>query len=270
MNGNKIENRSADESMEHVQRANRYVALVAHELRDPLLPIITAAALLKRSPHDAALVERSAGVIDRQARVLNRRIDDLLDVSRLQMGKLRLARTRTSIAKVLAQCMETVAPTVRLRGQTLLVSVSPDPMELEVDDARLGQVLHNLISNAVKFSEPGTELRVHAERDGGNALVTVVDSGVGLSATQLESIFELFAQADEVSPTRPSSGLGIGLYLARLIAEAHGGSVVATSEGLGRGSTFSLRVPVVSPETFSMRPGQAFPSSRSVSFFTTA
>lgn len=249
---------------------NHYVAMVAHELRNPLLPILTAAAIIKRRPLDAELVKRSADIIDRQARILSRRIDDLMDVSRVQMGKLHMTRSQVSVAEILRQCLETVAPMLAQRGQALLISVSPGPMELNADAARLSQALQNLVANAAKFSGKGTEIRVHAERDGGDAVLTVRDSGIGLEPAELESIFRLFSQADQGSSAASNTGLGIGLYLARSFVEAHEGTVTAASGGRNAGSTFTLRVPCLAFDPQATSIAQRSPSSRSVSFLTTA
>lgn len=222
---------------------NNYVAMVAHELRDPLTPILNAAALLLHSPGNTAVVQRSAAVIDRQARVMGSLIDDLMNISRLQTGKLQLNRARVSMAEVIRRCLETASLFCAQRNQTLRVTVSPEPMDLNADAARLIQALRNLIVNAAKYSERGTEVQVLADWQDGDAVVRVTDTGIGIAADDLEPIFSLFIQGASAKMSPSNGGLGIGLFLARHFAEAHGGSLRATSPGPGKGSTFILRIP---------------------------
>jgi two-component system CheB/CheR fusion protein len=249
---------------------HNYVAMVAHELRDPLMPIINAASVLKRMPLDVDLVHRTAGVIERQARIMNRLIDDLMNVSRVQSGKLRLDRAPVSMPEVIEQCMETMAPLFRQRGQRLLVSVSPHAMAMHADALRLTQAVRNLVANAAKYGDPNKEVCVRAYRDHEEAVVTVADSGIGIEPAEIESIFGLFAQASQALAPHANVGLGIGLYLARKFAEAHGGSITAASPGRGRGSTFMLRVPCLDFDANAVRQDQYIASKRSVSFLTTA
>jgi signal transduction histidine kinase len=247
---------------------SHYIAIVAHELRGPLLPILNAASVLKRRPLDTDVVFQCASIIDRQARVINRRVDDLLDISRLQRGNLILNRARISILEIVRQAVEMVAPVASQRGIAIQVTLACEPIELNADGGRLVQAVQNLLANAVKFSSKGSDVHVRAHRDGDHVVVTVTDSGVGLETKDLESIFTLFAQADPASFERDSGGLGIGLYLARKFAVAHGGTLTAASAGPGHGSVFTLRVPALAGET--LEGVQSAPSSRSVSFLTTA
>jgi signal transduction histidine kinase len=249
---------------------NNYVAMVAHELRDPLMPIINAAAILKRMPVDVELVLRSAGIIERQARIMNRLIDDLLNVSRVQKAKLQLQRSAVTMGDIVEQALESMSPLFKQRGQRLLVTVAPEAMTLHADPLRLGQALRNLLANAAKFSLPDKEVLVRAYREHGEAVVTVADSGVGIDREEQESIFGLFTQAVRTRAPRANGGLGIGLYLARHFAEAHGGSLTVSSGGHGEGSTFMLRVPCLESGAGAVEPAQYSPSKRSVSFLTTA
>lgn len=249
---------------------NNYVAMVAHELRDPLMPIINAAAVLRRMPLDVDLVLRSAGIIERQARIMNRLIDDLLNVSRVQTAKLQLQRSAVTMAEVVDQCLESMTPLYKQRGQRLVVSVAPEAMAMHADAMRIGQALRNLMANAAKFSDPDKEVLVRAYRDQAEAVVTVTDSGIGLEPQEFESIFGLFTQAANNRAPQANGGLGIGLYLARHFAEAHGGSLTVSSYGHGKGSTFTLRVPCLTFDTAAARQEVHFPDRRSVSFLTTA
>jgi signal transduction histidine kinase len=256
--------------VESTHDRNDYVAMVAHELRDPLMPILSTAAALRRMPLDENLVHRSARIIERQARIMNRLIDDLMNVSRMQTGKFRLDRAPVSMAQIIEQCMETMAPIFAQRGQRLLVTVSGDAMTMEADGLRLAQALRNLVANAAKYGDPHQEVHVRAYRDQGEAVVTVTDSGIGIEPAEIESIFGLFAQAGQEQSPRAKGGLGIGLYLARKFVEAHGGSVTAASAGRGRGSTFILRVPCLDFDASATLPDQYMASRRSLSFLTTA
>jgi signal transduction histidine kinase len=246
---------------------NRFLAIVAHELRSPLMPILNGASVLKTAPGNAELVTRTAQIIERQGRLLSSLIEDLLDVSRTQRGQLQMRRRRIRMEDVIDLSLETVAPFVIEKGQRLDISISPESMELHGDLNRLSQALQNLISNAVKFGDRGGMIRIRAERDDGDAVVTIVDQGSGIDAANLESIFTLYRQTGGEA-TAAKSGLGIGLYLARYVAEAHGGTVTAASEGLGFGSSFSLRIPCVG---FYSDASSALsdPSNRSLSAFTT-
>lgn len=238
---------------------NNYVAMVAHELRDPLTPIINAAAILLQSPGDTTMVQRTAAVIDRQARIMRNLIDDLMNISRLQTGKLQLNRARVSMAEVIRRSLETASPFCEQRNQKVRVTLAPSPMELHADAERLIQALRNLIVNAAKYSQRGSEVRIHAERKGGDATVHVSDDGIGIQAADLESIFSLFIQGESGRISTSNGGLGIGLFLARQFAEAHGGSLRASSDGVGKGSTFTLRIPCVPLAAHAVEP----PLSRS-------
>jgi signal transduction histidine kinase len=249
---------------------SQYVALVAHELRGPLMPILNAAAILRHRPLDLDMVEYCAAIIDRQARVISRRVDDLLDVSRVQMGGLSLKRLRIPIADVVRQAVEMVEPVAGKRGMALIVNLPSTPIELDADEGRLVQALQNVLSNAVKFSNGGREIRLRAWRDAGDAIVTVTDTGIGLDAVEIQSIFALFAQCEPDVAAHTNRGLGIGLYLARTFAEAHGGSLTAASAGRGHGSTFTLRVPAVEPDSDHADTAQRHSDNRSLSFLTTA
>jgi signal transduction histidine kinase len=219
------------------------LAIVLHELRGPLMPILNGAAILKNASHDAALVKRTALLIERQARNLAKLIEDLLDASRSRHGELPMQRRRIELRDVIDTCMETVAPFVHQHQQRLDVVVAQQAMELHADPLRLGQALQNLVFNAAKFSDRGGSIRIEARREDGDALVTVSDDGLGIEAAELETIFGLYTRARAVRTAAPNDGLGIGLYLARCVAEAHGGSLTARSEGPGLGSTFTLRIP---------------------------
>lgn len=242
-----------------------YVAMVAHELRSPLMPILNAASLMARAPQEVDMVRRSAVVIERQARIIGRLIEDLMSVSSTRMGGMRLRRAPLAMTELLQQCVETVTPFALQRGLRLHVAYPREPLELFADSLRLEQALQNVLFNAVKFSHPGGEVRLAIERAGDEVLITVSDDGIGIAASELESIFELFKQGD----SRHYGGLGIGLYLARQMIEAHHGSIIAASAGAGLGSTFSIRIPSLTADDYANGPRDIGESSRSDSVFTT-
>ena len=249
---------------------DQLLAMVAHELRTPLMPIISGALVLQRRGIDPELAQATARIIERQARLLGRVVDDLLDVSRAKLGAVELQRRRVSVSAIVESCAQTMAAYISDRGQRLQVTISPESMELDADAARLCQALQNLIVNSAKFSERGAVIRVRAARDQGDAVVVVSDDGVGIDAAHLDSIFTLYTQVGASSAHGRGGGLGIGLYLARRFVEAHGGTLSATSAGVGAGSSFTIRIPCPGFPLEAARVPQWGPSSRSVSVLTTA
>lgn len=225
------------------------IAVVAHELRYPLMPIRNAAALLKRPEADAATVRRAAAIIERQASDMNRLISDLVDVSRTQRGVLEIRRARVSLADLLECTAESAGPLTSERGHTLTVSGPTEPVHLMMDVLRLCQALLNIIANAIKYTDRHGQIDVHAHRDESQAVIIVSDTGCGIPPQDLETIFGLFAKSSQGA--RIAQGLGIGLYLARYFIEAHGGTVTAASAGAGRGSDFTVRLPC---ESAAVRP----------------
>ena len=219
------------------------IAIVAHELRGPLMPIRNTVELLKRAPLDALTVRRAAEVIERQVIGMMRLIDDLVDVSHLTSGNLEIQRRRVSMREIVEHCVEIVGTYVADRGHKLLVEISAEPVYLVADAMRVCQSLQNLVTNAAKYTNNGGVIRIRARRDNGQAVFEVSDNGIGIAADQLEIIFDMFAQDGQVGSRRSEGGLGIGLFLTRNLVEAHGGAVVATSAGPGLGSEFIVRLP---------------------------
>lgn len=248
---------------------DRLLATVVHELRTPLMPIVSGALVLQRRGIGPELVQATARIIERQARLLGRLVEDLLDISRAKLGVVELQRRRVSMSAVVESCVQTMAAHISDRGQRLQVAISPDSMELDADAARLCQSLQNLIVNSAKFSGRGAVIRVRAARDHGDVVVVVSDDGVGIDAVHLESIFTLYTQVGARS-AHDRGGLGIGLYLARRFVEAHGGTLIATSAGVGAGSSLTIRIPCPGFAPDAEGVPQWGPSSRSVSALTTA
>jgi signal transduction histidine kinase len=223
-----------------------FLALLAHELRNPLAPIRNATAIMRLRPMDDPNLAWSRDVIDRQARHLTRLIDDLLDVSRITTGKIALAREPMAIADALHQAVEASQPVLESRHQDLVVAIPEEPLWVDADPVRLTQVVVNLLNNAAKFTPEGGQVRLSAGREGNDAVIRVRDSGIGMSAALVPRVFDLFLQGNE-SKGRAEGGLGVGLTLVRGLVEMHGGSVEAHSEGPGSGSTFVVRLPLLQP-----------------------
>lgn len=225
------------------QRKDEFLAMLAHELRNPLAPIRNAVRLLKRRGENADPQLRWAGeIIERQAQQMTRLVDDLLDVARITQGRITLKRQPVPLDEVMARAVETVSPQLDASGHQLILSLPAPQVWLDADQARLAQTVANLLHNAGKYSEPGSEIRVTAQRRDEEVEISVRDSGVGIAPDLLPRIFDLFSQADS-SLDRSQGGLGLGLTLVRTLVEMHGGSVRASSEGEGRGSEFVIRLP---------------------------
>jgi signal transduction histidine kinase len=223
------------------------IAIVAHELRYPLVPIRNAAALLQRDVVDAATIKRAAGIIERQVTGMNRLIGDLVDVSRMQQGTLEMRRARALLSALMDWSIESAQPLANERGHILSVNVTREPVYLDMDLLRVSQALLNIIANATKYTGAHGNILLRAHREGTQAIIIVSDTGIGIARSELEAIFGLFAKSAQGMRVEP--GLGIGLYLARRFIEAHGGTVTAASSGIGRGSEFTIRLPCEAPAT---------------------
>lgn len=241
------ERRRAEQKLRDVdRRKNEFLATLAHELRNPLGPIWHATEILARvrdGEEDRARAAEARKVIERQVTHLVRLIDDLLDISRIKHGKVGLKPERVSLASVVESALEAARPLFVSRRHALDVTLPEAPVVLHGDPVRLAQILTNLLSNAARYTEPGGSVRVEATREVDAVNVRVVDSGIGISAAELSGIFEMFSQAAAANVVG-YGGLGIGLALAKQLAELHGGSLSAASEGPGRGSAFTLRLPL--------------------------
>jgi CheY-like chemotaxis protein len=195
-------------------------------------------------------------MIDRQVRRLMRLVDDLLDVSRITQGKIQLRRERAELRGIVNRAVETARPFIDSRKHELSVSLPAEAIWLDADPARLEQVVVNLLNNAAKYTEPGGHIWLTVEREGPEAVLRVTDTGIGIQAEMLPRVFDLFVQADG-SLARAQGGLGVGLTLVKRLVEMHGGRVIAQSEGVGRGSEFSVRLPTL-PEITAL-PSEAVP-----------
>ncbi len=225
------------------RRKDEFLATLAHELRNPLAPISSAIQILRLSDDLSPAVEMVRDVMERQVTHMVRLIDDLLEVSRITRGKLKLRTERAQLVSIIGAAVETSRPIIEAAGHQLAITLSPEPMLLEADPLRLAQAIANLLNNAAKYTDDGGQIWLTARREGGEAVISVRDTGGGIPAEMLSRIFELFVQVDR-SLHRVQGGMGIGLTLAKNLVEMHGGQIEAHSEGLGRGSEFIVRLPL--------------------------
>ncbi len=225
-------------------RMTEFLALLSHELRDPLAPLHTALEVIQLCQPDATpLAAEALQTAQRSVEHVTRLVDDLLDVSRIAAGKLMLTRQHVKLDDIVSRALEIAAPMVQSRQHQLNVELKADDLWLDADPLRLTQVLVNLLNNAAKYTPAGGQIQLVIEQTGGSAIIHVRDNGVGISPELLPHIFDFFVQAD-TGTTRANGGLGIGLALVSRLVELHGGSIAATSAGLNRGSEFTVRLPL--------------------------
>ncbi|HEX3128694.1 MAG TPA: PAS domain-containing sensor histidine kinase [Thermoanaerobaculia bacterium] len=226
------------------RRKSEFLALLAHELRNPLVPLRNGLELMRLASDNPEIVARAREMMDRQLTHMVRLIDDLLDISRINSNKMELRCTEVLLADVVDSAVEIARPTLEAAGHHLTVSLPPEPVVLFADLTRLSQVLANLLNNSAKYTEPGGRVWLSAVREGDQIVVAVRDNGIGIPADALRNIFEMFNQVDR-SVERSTGGLGIGLALVKGLVEKHGGTVEAASPGPGQGSTFTIRLPAL-------------------------
>jgi len=235
--------RRAEELAEADRRKDEFLAMLGHELRNPLAPIRNALQVMRVLGLADSQLQWARDVIDRQVRQLARLVDDLLDVSRISRGKIPLKLAAVELTEIIERAVESSRPVLEARRHELAVVLPRDKVWLEADATRLAQVLANLLNNAGKYTEQGGQIRLMAERQGEEVVVRVSDNGMGIAPHMLPRVFDLFAQADHTLD-RSEGGLGIGLTLVKCLVKLHGGSVEAISAGLGKGSEFVVRLPV--------------------------
>lgn len=225
------------------RKKDDFIALLAHELRNPLAPIRNGLEILRLSQLDPAALERARSIMDRQLGHMVRLIDDLLDVSRIGRHKMKLRRQRLLLSDAIGSAVEAARPLIDAAGQSFVLTLPSEPITLDADLTRLAQVFGNLLSNSVKYTKRGGTIQLSAERVGDHAVVRVRDNGIGIPAASLPTIFDMFSQVDR-SIERNTGGLGIGLALVKGLVEMHGGDVTAESPGDNAGSTFTIRLPI--------------------------
>jgi PAS domain S-box-containing protein len=226
------------------RRKTEFLAMLAHELRNPLAPISNAVRALRIRRGDGRIVQATLGMFERQVGQLSRLVDDLLDLSRITRGKIALRKQPVELVPIVEQAVEAARARYGGMNHALSVTLPTQPVYLTADPARLAQVIGNLLNNACKFTDPGGHIWLTVVHEGAHAVVRVRDDGIGIAAEQLPHLFKMFTQAD-TSLERTRDGLGIGLTLVKALVEMHGGTVAARSQGLGRGSEFELRLPAL-------------------------
>ena len=230
------------EALQETERQmNEFLAMLAHELRNPLAAIVNALDLMRNKPAQEQPELRD--VINRQAMHLSRIVDDLLDVSRITRGKIDLKKERLDLNRLVSRVLEAYGPPIEARRHEVELKLAPQPLPVDADPTRLSQIVHNLVSNAVKYTPEGGQITVRVTREGDLAVLRVRDNGIGIPADLLPNVFGLFVQGDR-SLDRTEGGLGIGLTLVKRLAELHGGSVEGASRGSDTGSEFTVRLPL--------------------------
>ncbi len=237
------ERRRVEALEESRQRMTEFLAMLAHELRNPLAPLRNATQVLLARPDDAEAVRRSGEMLGRQVDQLTRLVDDLLDISRVSSGKIVLKKTAVDLNEIVARAVESIRPLTEEKHQRLNWSAAPQPLVVYADDVRLWQIAVNLLTNASKYTPERGSIDCLTLYEAGEAVLRVADTGIGISPQTLPHVFELFTQ-DKGSIDHAEGGLGIGLALVERLARVHGGRVAAHSAGRDRGSTFVVRLPL--------------------------
>jgi two-component system, sensor histidine kinase len=221
------------------RRKDEFIAMLAHELRNPLAPIVIGIELMESYGLADALLKRTHETMKRQVEQLTRLVDDLLDVSRITSGKIELRKESVALTTIIDQAVDVARPALEVQKHRLIIEMPDQPVQLTADTVRLIQVVANLLNNSVRYTDPGGEIRLTCTRDGDQLSICVADNGRGIEPELIERIFDMFVQKREGGP-----GLGLGLTLVRRLVEMHGGTVLARSEGVGHGSEFEVRLPV--------------------------
>jgi PAS domain S-box-containing protein len=251
------------EVTESNQRKDEFLATLAHELRNPLAPIRNATQLFHLVGTLPPELEQARAIVDRQVDQLTRLVDDLLDVSRFTSGKIELRRQPVDLAELVARAIEMSQPLIDASRHELIIDHSPVPLTIDADPARITQVIANLLNNSAKYTEPGGTIWLTTHRERHHAVVSVRDSGVGISRDMLRQIFQPFTQLD-TSVERRQGGLGIGLTLVQRLVSLHGGTVTAYSAGRGCGSTFEVRLPLLHRSASSSRIARRLPIAKRI------
>ena len=241
-------------------RKDEFLATLSHELRNPLAPLRSSLEVVKRLASVPPTASAALDIMDRQMSHLVRLVDDLLEVSRITRGQVELRREQVRLDAAIRSAIETSEPLIRAGLHRLIVSFPDEPLLLDADPVRLAQIFGNLLNNAAKYSDRGGQIEVTVRRDGQEAVVTIRDSGDGIAPEQLAKLFEIFTRGER-SSRRNQSGLGIGLALVRRLTEMHGGRVEASSDGVGMGSCFSVRLPLSVKEIAATKTGRRVHSS---------
>jgi len=225
------------------RRKDEFIAILSHELRNPLTPICNGLGILQRAPGTPA-ADKALAIMDRQLGHIVRLIDDLMDVSRIARGMLRLQLAPVDLRTIVGEAVEASRPFTAMAGHRMECRITEDPLPVLADDTRLVQVIGNLLGNAARYTPPGGRIDVVASRTAGEAVLQVKDTGIGIAPAELSRIFDQFVQADGAETRSKHGGLGIGLSIVKQLVEMHGGTVSAHSAGRGAGTTFTVRLPL--------------------------
>lgn len=258
------ERKSIEEALRTAARQkDEFLAVLAHELRNPLAPLANGLQVIRLAEDDPVAVARARTMMERQLSHLVRLVDDLLDVSRISRNRMELRRSRLLLSDVVNSAIETARPLIEAAGHTLAVSLPREPIHLDGDLTRLSQVFSNLLANSAKYTDPHGQIFVDVSQRPGTVVISVRDTGIGIAADQLGTVFGMFSQVDP-RVERSRGGLGIGLALVEGLVRMHGGSVTAQSPGAGRGSTFSVTLPVIETHAAQQRqePSELSPAAR--------
>jgi signal transduction histidine kinase len=228
------------------RRKDQFLATLAHELRNPLAPMMTAVHLLKNATGNGRSHERALATLDRQLLHMVRLIDDLLDFSRITRGQIALRREPVTIADIVAAAVETSRPEIEQRQHRLRIEVSDETLWVDADAVRISQAVSNVLTNAARYTDPGGDIRLSVAHQSDAISIAVTDSGRGIAPDLISDVFEMFVRGRD-SATAAPGGLGIGLTLAKTLVEMHGGSIAATSAGPNQGSEFTIRLPRTTP-----------------------
>jgi PAS domain S-box-containing protein len=239
-----------DELAQANRRKTEFLATLAHELRNPLAPLSNGLHLMRLASTQPEMLEKTRQMMERQIQHMVHLVDDLLDVARISTGKVELRRRRMDLQEVVRTALETSASLIDAGGHRLAVDLPPQPLPMDADPTRIAQVVSNLLNNAAKYTPQGGHIALKVRVDGDQALLTVSDTGVGLPPEAIEKVFEMFAQVPGTG--KPHGGLGIGLSLVQSLVALHGGSVSAASPGVGQGSTFTVRLPLLTQRSDTM------------------
>lgn len=237
--------RAEEKAVEAVRRRDQFLAMLSHELRNPLGAVLNATYLFEKSPAPSAPMGEALGVIRRQSLQMARLLDDLLDVSRVTQGKIEMRRETLDLCTLVNDATQAVRPMIDALGHQLVVDIAEGPLCVEGDAARLLQIQENLLSNAAKYTQPGGKIVFSIRKEDNEAILRVQDSGIGIRTDMLEAIFDLFVQSEDTLD-RSTGGMGVGLTLVRTLVELHGGKITAHSQGAGQGSEFIVRLPLTS------------------------
>jgi CheY-like chemotaxis protein len=236
-----------EELQDNERRMSEFLAMLGHELRNPLSPLQSALDILELKPNDPRAIEWTRKVFGRQVRQLAHLVDDLLDIGRITSGKVQLRLAPVNLGQLVQETLEGMRPQLDARSQTLVISLPDDPVTVRGDATHLAQIVTNLVGNACKYTQDGGRIEVSLEVEGGFVTLRVADNGTGLAPDLVPRMFELFVQGSRALD-RKEGGLGIGLTLVKRLAEMHGGTVAGASAGLNQGSEFTVRLPVIAAE----------------------